>query len=838
MGRLFAAGDSNPFARRKGSGTREIVGIMSAPTQRKILIAAVLAVGLPLLFMGPTLLLGRPLIRDDASLYVYPQFHAYAECLKSGHLYLWDPMQYGGLPALATGQSMGLYPPHLLLFRLLPWQTAIAAGYWLHLALAFAGFVLVARRLGLSVPAAAPGGLLYTYSGYQAGHLVHYSFVASLAYFPLLLWLLDRALVHSRWRDWGLLALAAAAALLVAHPQIYLMSMAACVLWVIASGWRSASGQPAPAVRLWGGLALSVLTVGLLVMPQVLPTAELAAVSRETYTEGSLGSVGFMRSCAYGPLDVVRLFVPNLFGNVQSSLLGGGAQFHETCAYVGLGGMLFALVGLVLGYGRRGWWFCVVALVAGGLLMWSGNPLYGLIGHLPFVNTFRAMGRWAFVPILALGLLTAMAVEGYAEAAPARRRHAHSLVTLVTILVVLALVALWLTFGAEGGSQSLPGRPGLAIPVANMAAAIYNWLVGYEPLVLLAGLALTLLALWQRLTLPLRAAVLGVAIALPLWQFWQITNPPGPTDFYTRAPETARAITADHGAGTPASLAALPPERVLPGGWPAGQDLPPTDRMKELLTPALGTVHGLRHIDGYRQGLVTPSAYRLWEHYYRYGTQTFTGQMETTPQALQTYGPAPERMARMHRLCAAQYLVTPGLTADPALEVLHEGPVRVYKYRQPHPEAWFVGRVRVIPDPDEQLEAIKHRDFDLGREAVVDGDVAGLTGGAVVGTASLTRGYGVTHVTAEASAPALLVVAQAWYPGWRASLNGRPTALLRTNFGLVGVALPAGRHEVKLVFAPRPYRVGLVLAGAGLLLLVWLVWAGAGPRKPGAEEVS
>mgnify|MGYP005852170877 FL=1 len=106
------------------------------PWDRRLWVALGLAALLPLLFMWQTLLAGRPLVRDDAALFVYPMYRAMGECLHQGHMYLWDPAQYSGLPALACGQTGQLYLPHLLLFRVLPWMTALHFGYWLHLALA------------------------------------------------------------------------------------------------------------------------------------------------------------------------------------------------------------------------------------------------------------------------------------------------------------------------------------------------------------------------------------------------------------------------------------------------------------------------------------------------------------------------------------------------------------------------------------------------------------------------------------------------------------------------------------------------------------------------------
>jgi uncharacterized membrane protein YfhO len=92
-----------------------------------------------------------------------------------------------------------------------------------------------------------------------------------------------------------------------------------------------------------------------------------------------------------------------------------------------------------------------------------------------------------------------------------------------------------------------------------------------------------------------------------------------------------------------------------------------------------------------------------------------------------------------------------------------------------------------------------------------------------------------------ATGPGYVVVVEAQHPGWRATLDGRETAVLPANALFRAVATPAGKHLVEMVYRPRSVLLGLgisllaTLAGGGAWLTARLA---AGPRfasRPGAK---
>jgi uncharacterized membrane protein YfhO len=78
------------------------------------------------------------------------------------------------------------------------------------------------------------------------------------------------------------------------------------------------------------------------------------------------------------------------------------------------------------------------------------------------------------------------------------------------------------------------------------------------------------------------------------------------------------------------------------------------------------------------------------------------------------------------------------------------------------------------------------------------------------------------YLASDTARPALLVVSQAFYRGWRALVDGSSVPLLRVDLSLTGLLLPPGRHDVRLDYRPASFAIGLGVSATALLILGWL----------------
>lgn len=97
------------------------------------------------------------------------------------------------------------------------------------------------------------------------------------------------------------------------------------------------------------------------------------------------------------------------------------------------------------------------------------------------------------------------------------------------------------------------------------------------------------------------------------------------------------------------------------------------------------------------------------------------------------------------------------------------------------------------------------------------------SGTSEAGNATVTvvsRQAGNVDLEVNAARSAEVVILQSYAPGWKATVDGHRTGILAADVLFQAVRVPAGRHQVSLVYWPSSVPIGIGLTGAGLLLVV------------------
>lgn len=153
--------------------------------------------------------------------------------------------------------------------------------------------------------------------------------------------------------------------------------------------------------------------------------------------------------------------------------------------------------------------------------------------------------------------------------------------------------------------------------------------------------------------------------------------------------------------------------------------------------------------------------------------------------------------------------------------------------------AWFVKAVRFEPAPQAVMNALSN--FNPKDTAIVFAKDRQLVKAGPVDSAAniqLIRNYNDSIVyRSNSSAPGFGVFSEVYYDlGWKAYIDGNEVPIIRTNYVLRGLSIPAGQHEIRFVFKPSSFYTGQTVAMvAGII--VWLLIIGAAIQTYRASKV-
>jgi hypothetical protein len=544
----------------------------------------------------------------------------------------------------------------------------------------------------------------------------------------------------------------------------------------------------------WGGFALSG---ALLAAVQLLPALRSASLSQRAGGGGA-----FAASFASAPQNLLTNVVPDLFGNRVDAPFVGAWSYWESLGYVGLVPLALTLLCVTSLPWRR--WLPAALVVALALAVGMGRhtPLFDAwLALVPGAGLFRAPGRLALLATWLLGLLAALALEGWRAGQLPPRRLAAGVLLVAALAAGTAALLPGLDPADPGGLQArLAGSARWrALDPAELAALDAR----AETLLAAAGLAgaCLLLAAGASGAGAARAAALAL-LALHLGDLYAFGH-----RFLATAPAARFEL--------PAALV-----EHLRGAGPGTRVIPPPERRWDDLVAVAG--------------LATPGGFDIFvdRRYARYLNRSQgrpLGRFFTVERVRR--GSPLLRHLGVGALLSSEPLRDgrgggfegfPWLVEDAVVAGLH-----VLRDPGAAPRAALVHRFEVVPREQDAYRRLESPDFDPRATALLDAEPpAGFARPApppagARESARITR-YEPNRVEieVEAAAPALLVLSDVLQPGWRARVDGEPAPLVHANRVMRALPLSAGRHQVVMTYLPREFVIGGALSALSLALLV------------------
>jgi hypothetical protein len=741
-----------------------------------------------------------PFFRDLAA-YFYPIKFSVAEAFRSGELPLWDLRMAAGFPIMAGLQSAVFYPPSFA-FYLLPFFAALRFTFVFHYAIAAAGAFVLFRSWKYPVYIALIGANLFAFGGTTVSLTNLLNHFQSAVWLPWVVYFWECTVRLRRWKDIAAFSIVALFQLLAGSPEIFVLSMGLAVLDTA----RLQRDEQMPgffrAMAILIGSGCIILGLG---MVQLLPTAELILQSRRDQPIPASEALGW----SLRPSSLIGLLLPTL--EADSSLTLGVRLLLAQ----GVPFLLSHYMGVIGVFGLCCWCrtacmkdrVIVLALISGSLLLAFGSytPVYPFLYE--WVPVFRALRFPEKYYYVTFALLIFATVRGLRQVDDGENSHT-SWVVATSILAIWLISYVSFRWQPQWLAEFLqPANLNQVSPSAN-PTTIAAILVILEKQV---GISLVLAALFclNRLGV-IRRTLLQCFLVLAV--FFDLSSANKPLHFLRDATltESIQRIL-EKPLAEPGRLFYYPPGENLHPSYVRVTGSPDYAKATEIslnnLLPNAGMLYGFEY----------------FQDIDALGRRSYTNLLHFI-NAL-----PPERRGKLLGALNVKYVVAFHALEVKGLKIVREFPEhysRLYEVTDTVPRTYVAARAIHERDPQSILRRLSTDEFDLLREVIVDSPIPLAPKGVFQGNAAikLYRNNQV-QIDAQLSEPGILVLTDAFYPGWKARVDGKERKILRANYLFRGVELPAGNHKVEFIYDPESFKVGLAISlfTIGLLMTVPLI---------------
>lgn len=788
------------------------------------LIAVLVFLVVSILFFNPVFFDNKTLDQQDINQWKGGAHESMEYREKTGEELLWTNSMFSGMPTylidarwndgivttLKIIMAVGL--PHpvrniflaflsfyilLLAFRVRPWL-AIAGG----LAFGLSSYVII---------------------GFAAGHNAR---IGAVAFMPLVIAGIHTCLYRNRWIGFGLTALAVSLHLRENHLQItyYLLFIVGLyfLVYLLDAVRRD---ELVPFLKNSGLLLVAALLAlgtfyGKFHVISEYSHYSMRGVSElKADQEAGENTSGLKKSYAfnqsYGVAEPLTLFIPNVYGGSSSHLLildedsetraalqrQGDQQLANQLArysiaywgpmalptapyYVGAVVVMLFVIGLVMGDRKLIFW--LVPLTVLGMLLAMGDSFklfnYLMFDYFPGYNKFRSV---PFAIIITMFSMVLLGFTGLERLLLQKVNASLKRKFFICVGITAGLALLFVLFAGMAGFMRT-GEEQLPEFFKNAMAADRESLLRSDALRSFFFVILTAGAVYLTYLRKLTPMLLGgILVVLVLADEWSVDARFIGEDNYRRKSSN------EFFAKTEADAFILKDKE--PGYRVYNLQSPLTEARTSYFHYSLGGYHGAK-LRRYQE---------LFDYCIMPETQEMIKKFQQGDMSMNDYG--------VINMLNTRYLVY-GPDKDNVI---------------PNPDAlgnaWFVQNIIPVVNPDDEISQTCK--VDPRQSAIVDVDHFSLDKNKYTVGEIRVKDYQPDDITYETQnrGEGLAVFSEIYYPeGWKVTIDGDEVPMLRADFVLRAVKVPAGNHTIRFVFQPESYTWGnrIMLVSSVLLLVV------------------
>jgi len=735
-------------------------------------------------FPVPQLLVTPDFGRSDAWHFSFPTKYFLSQSLKKNELPLWSSKLGGGFPIFAEGQTGTFFLPNLILYKFFDPVTAYNLSLMFVVITIGWGMYVWLRILNLSPLPSLFGGLTMAFSGPVMSQLTH---ITLLQGFSLLPWVMIATHLLAQKKSWRWVSVLA----LVVSQQIFAGFPQASVITVLfASGYFLYCSSPAKRDENY-------------FKPTCRQARLLANHSKNISTLLATMMRFFIAVALAIGLSSVQL-LPSLEFLQNSTARGGFSPQDATYFSYPLKHLVTFIDPFRLGNPKFGTYPPFSAF--DGSIFWENT---GFIGILPLISlvAYFISSFWQSASPDRIGASWRSSPESPQDPGQAR---------MTTFFLAALFISLFLMLGSHSPLYIVYSMwPFNLFRVPSR----FLW-VFVISLIILSSMGMQLLTR-RGLTRVALILIIGFHVFF-LMKTWEGYHAIQPAKNWFAAPAITKFLMPNKNVYTIGSEFTHN-QTFLTKGW---QNMRPYEALRSTLAPDSNLLWNIPSAQVYagrflrRQALV----------------DTLLSQLIPIENNQATVSAQTKKfldMFSVQQIVSAVPLTQEGLTATGSIA---DGgiTIRVYTNEKSVPRVYLARDTVVAQTFEEAVRKIQEKTFIPGKSILVEqpestGDPVqhGMTEQQDDGMVAIVNesDTNITLAVTKNPSRALLVLADTFYPGWKAFIDGKPTDVFPVNIRQRGVIVSPGDHTVVFKFTPQSLRIGAFIGlstvffiGVGFLL--------------------
>lgn len=694
---------------------------------------------------------------------IYPWKQFSVESLKNGEIALWNPYSFSGTPHLANYQSSIFNPLNLLFFLPFSFINTWSLIVLLQPLLAGLGMYFYLRR-NLSAPPSLFGAISFMFCGFITAWMGYTTLGYAILLLPLALLFVDTFIETGKFKYLLLITLLIPISLFAGHFQTstyFLITLFGYIIFF-------AFGQRKKLVFLLISFFLGILVS----MPQVLPSIEFYfnSVREQIVTQLEVIPLGYLPT----------FLAPDVFGNpvTRNDWFGHYAEWNGFSGSIVFLLAIFAALFLIRN-NKKIIFFSFLGLVS--ILMAFDTPINLLIFNLnlPLFST-SASSRVIVLTSFSLAVLGSFGFSYLISSKVMFKK-----IAILGVLSFMSLVILWsvpLLFLNGDQERMIIARNNLIIPSALIVIFIFSLFL------------LRVKRFKKEITLIFVLTAVFLT-SMEMLRFSTKWMPFEPQEYVFKEVPITRFFEENR------------TEKRYLGNFSAENSV----------------YYRVQSLGGYDP--LYPERYGEFVKFVE------LGELEKGDRSVVNFPLNSERTRKAMDFLGVEYIAQKksddnmvwafnfnNFPPEDFSIVYEDDYYRVFKNNSSFPRAFLVGDYVVEANKSRILDLVFNEDVDLRREVVLEKDPNLEKSDVSESKVKIDR-YVSNNVdiSVESRNPAILLLSDNSYDGWKAYVNGKEVEIYRANYSFRSVVVPEGKSIVEFKYEPDSFRYGSYLSALGII---------------------